>query len=89
VGANGRTRPVRSDWSENLSVLRPLVSDWFGDVGLVCGMKRGILGIGHGVTARTQSRNLTAERGPQTKQRLGKHIRRSGLCLRGLVRHYE
>ena len=42
MDANGRTGPVTSDWSENLRVLRPVVSDWSGGVGLVCGMKRGI-----------------------------------------------
>jgi hypothetical protein len=43
VGANGRTGPVKSIWSENLCELRPVVSDLSGGVGLVCGMKRGIL----------------------------------------------
>jgi len=33
---------VVSDWSENLWVLRPVVSDRSGGVGIVCGMKRGI-----------------------------------------------
>jgi len=42
MGANGRTGPVVSDWSEILRVLRPVVSDWSGGVGIVCGMKRGI-----------------------------------------------
>src|ERR1035437_6218621 len=56
VGANGRTGPVVSDWSEKVRVLRPVVSVWSekvrvlrpvvsvwsGGVGLVCGMKRGI-----------------------------------------------
>ena len=31
-----------SDWSENDWTLRPVVSDWSGGVGMVCGMKRGI-----------------------------------------------
>ena len=43
MGADGRTGPVASDWSENLRLLRPVVSVWSGGVGLVCGMKRGIL----------------------------------------------
>jgi len=44
VEVNGRTGPVTSDWSEKLRVHRPVVSDWSGGVGLVCGMKRGIWG---------------------------------------------
>jgi hypothetical protein len=42
VAAFGRYGPVRSDSSETLSVLRPVVSVWSGGVGLVCGIKRGI-----------------------------------------------
>jgi len=43
VGAIGRTGPVVSDWFGNLCVLRPVVPDWPGGVGLICGMKREIL----------------------------------------------
>jgi hypothetical protein len=42
VGANGRTGPVRSHSSEIPCIRCPVVSDWSGGVGLVCGMKRGI-----------------------------------------------
>jgi hypothetical protein len=43
VGANGRSGPVTSEWSDNRCVFRPAVSDWSGRVGLICGLKRGIL----------------------------------------------
>jgi hypothetical protein len=43
VGAIGRSDPDVSQWSENPNSLRPVVSDSSGGVGLVCGMKRGIL----------------------------------------------
>ena len=39
--AFGRNGPVVSDWSDNLTALRRVVSDWSGGVGIVCGMKRG------------------------------------------------
>ena len=42
MGANGRIGAVGSDWSENHCIRCPVVSDWSGGVGLVCGMKRGI-----------------------------------------------
>jgi hypothetical protein len=42
VEAIGRTGPVASDWSEISWNVCPVVSDWSGGVGLVCGMKRGI-----------------------------------------------
>jgi hypothetical protein len=42
VGAIGRTGPVASDSSEIHFKPRPVMSDSSGDVGLVCGMKRGI-----------------------------------------------
>jgi hypothetical protein len=42
VGANGRTGPVESVWSEKVRVLRPVASVWSGGVDLVCGMKCGI-----------------------------------------------
>ena len=48
MGANGRSGPVMSDWSDNLRVLRPVTSDWSGGVGWVCGMKRGISGANLG-----------------------------------------
>ena len=40
--AIGRSGPVVLDSSGNRWVLRPVVSDWSGGVGLVCGMKCGI-----------------------------------------------
>ena len=42
MGANGRTGPVASDSTEILCIHCPVASDSSGDVGLVCGMKRGI-----------------------------------------------
>jgi len=42
VKANGRSGPVRSIWSEFHYAHCPVVSDSSSDVGLVCGMKRGI-----------------------------------------------
>jgi hypothetical protein len=44
MGANGRSGPVASDWSEIHCIDCPVASDWSGGVGLVCGMKRGISG---------------------------------------------
>jgi hypothetical protein len=43
VGAIGRSGPVASDWSEKVKIPRPVASVWSGGVGLVCGMRRGIL----------------------------------------------
>ena len=42
MGADGRTGLILSVSSEFYCTLCSAVSDWSGDVGLVCGMKRGI-----------------------------------------------
>ena len=42
MDAIGRICPVTSDWSDKVSVRRPVLSVSSGGVDLVCGIKRGI-----------------------------------------------
>jgi hypothetical protein len=59
VGGYGRTGPVVSDSSENRWVLRPVVSDWSGGVGVVCGMKRGIIAKVWATKPRPSQRHIS------------------------------
>ena len=82
MGAVGRSGPVKSDWPEKLSDLRPVVSDWSGEVGLVCGMERGICPTGNSL------KKLLCEFHHDGKGRLGCtefHYNRTYMCVYDVV----
>ena len=55
---------MASDWAENRLLFCPVVSDWSGGVGLVCGMKRGIFGqhSTHAVRVRVSKYSMSERR---------------------------